>query len=91
MTSDIFIAGGKIQDKYLSAKPEYSKSKVTSQIFYLVYLSYFIVVLGILHHYKKTYFLFLLSRIIVTGPSLVKCTFISAPNFPVFISFPSSA
>src|SRR5687767_8828068 len=32
--------------------------------------------------------LFLLSNIIVTGPSLVKLTFMSAPNIPVAISFP---
>ena len=36
---------------------------------------------------KKSYSLFLLSIKIVTGPSLTKVTFMSAPNTPVFIGF----
>jgi len=37
---------------------------------------------------RRDHSLFLLSIIIVTGPSLVKLTFMSAPNIPVAISFP---
>ena len=51
------------------------------------YVNYMLMWFSLFVYYNWHYSLFLLSIKIVTGPSLTKATFMSAPNAPVFIGF----